>query len=165
MTHDCLLALGSNMGRRRAHLRRALGRLARLPGGKILARSRFFETAAVGPRQRRYINLAVRYRTALSPMGLLVELKRLEALGGRKPGRRWGPRPLDIDIIDYGGRRLRGPWLTLPHPRAVQRAFVLAPLQDIAPQWRPAGRATTARLLARLNPAAGTVGVARGGAD
>jgi len=151
---DCLLLLGADMGRRRENLRRALRWLGRLPGGgRVLARSRLYDTAPVGPGQSRYLNLAVRYRTALSPMGLLVELKRLEARAGRRPGRRWGPRPLDIDILDYGGRRLRSRWLSLPHPRAARRAFVLAPACDIAPHWRPAGRATAARLLARLAPA------------
>ncbi|MBI5240276.1 MAG: 2-amino-4-hydroxy-6-hydroxymethyldihydropteridine diphosphokinase [Elusimicrobia bacterium] len=151
---DCLLLLGANLGRRRENLRRAVLRLARLPGGRVLARSRLYETAPVGPGRRRYLNLAVRYRTALSPMGLLVELKRLEALAGRRPGRRWGPRPLDVDILDYAGRRLKNRWLTLPHPRAAERAFALAPVCDVAPRWRPDGRIAAARLLERLAPSA-----------
>lgn len=93
----------------------------------------------------------------MTPMGLLVECKRLEAAAGRKPGLRWGPRPLDIDIISYGRRRLRTRWLEIPHPRAMERAFVLAPLADIAPGWKPAGKISAARLLRRLNPGPGTV--------
>jgi len=150
---DCLLLLGANLGRRQENLHRALSRLAELRGGKILARSRLYDTAPVGPSHRRYLNLAVRYRTALSPMGLLVELKRLEALAGRRPGRKWGPRPLDLDIMDYAGRRLKNRWLSLPHPSAAGRAFALAPICDIAPRWRPAGRSTAAQLLRRLGPA------------
>jgi len=150
---DCLLLLGANRGRREENLRRALRLLARLRGGRVLARSRVFDTAPLGPSRRRYLNQAVRYRTALSAMGLLVECKRLEALAGRRPGRRWGPRPLDIDILDYAGRRLKSRWLSLPHPEAGRRAFALAPVCDIAPRWRPQGRATAARLLRRLRPA------------
>ena len=149
---DCLLLLGTNMGRRRDNLERALRWLGELKAGKVLRRSRTYDTAAVGPSQGRYLNLAVRYRTGLAPMSLLVELKRLEARAGRRPGRRWGPRPLDIDILDYAGRRLRGRWLNLPHPAAARRAFVLAPVCDVAPRWRPEGRATAARLLGRLRP-------------
>ncbi|MCX5795594.1 MAG: 2-amino-4-hydroxy-6-hydroxymethyldihydropteridine diphosphokinase [Elusimicrobia bacterium] len=151
---DCLLLLGANLGRRREYLRRALLRLGGLRGGKVLARSRLYDTAPLGPSRRRFLNLAVRYRTALSPMGLLVELKRLEALAGRRPGPRWSARPLDIDILDYAGRRLKCRWLSVPHPGAARRAFALAPVCDIAPDWRPAGRATAARLLRRLRPSA-----------
>jgi 2-amino-4-hydroxy-6-hydroxymethyldihydropteridine diphosphokinase len=149
---DALLLLGANLGRRRETLRRAVDRLARLPGGRVLARSRLYDTAPVGPSRKRYLNLAVRYRTELSPMGLLVELKRLEAQAGRRPGPRWGPRPLDMDILDYAGRRLKNRWLTVPHPRAARRAFVLAPVCDIAPRWKPDGRTAAARLLERLKP-------------
>ncbi len=130
----------------------ALLRLNRLRGGKILARSLVYNTAPVGPSHRRYLNLAVRYHTALSPIGLMVELKRLEALAGRHPGRRWAARPLDIDILDYAGRRLKSRWLNLPHPDTARRAFALAPVCDIAPGWRPDGRTTAARLLRHLHP-------------
>jgi len=151
---DCLLLLGANLGRRRDNLRRALRWLAAAPGGRILVRSRLYDTAPWGPSRERYLNLAVRYRTALSPMGLLVELKRLESRAGRRPGPRWGPRPLDIDILDYGGRRLRGRWLRVPHQAAARRAFALVPVCDIAPRWKPAGRTTAARLLRRMRPSA-----------
>ena len=149
---DCLLLLGSNLGRRRLNLDRALRWLDGPRSGRLLARSRIYDTAPVGPGRKRYLNLAVRYRTALSPMGLLVELKRLEARAGRRPGPRWGPRTLDIDILDYAGRRLRGRWLTVPHPAAAERAFVLAPVCDIAADWKPTGQATAAELLRGLRP-------------
>ncbi|MBI5210740.1 MAG: 2-amino-4-hydroxy-6-hydroxymethyldihydropteridine diphosphokinase [Elusimicrobia bacterium] len=146
----CFLSLGSNLGPRRRHLGRALARLGRLDGCRVLARSRVHETAPDPPScGGPFLNCAVRLATRLSPMGLLAECKRLEALAGRRPGRRWGPRPLDVDIIDFGGRRLRGPWLTLPHPRAARRPFVLAPLAELAPSLRLAGGATAARRLAR----------------
>jgi 2-amino-4-hydroxy-6-hydroxymethyldihydropteridine diphosphokinase len=152
MMPDCLLLLGANMGRREETLRLALRWLGRLRGAKVLKRSRFFDTAPVGPSARRFINLAIRYRTQLSPIGLLIELKRLEAKAGRRPGPRWGPRPLDIDILDYGKRRLSGKWLCLPHPAAARRAFVLAPVCDVAPGWKPVGKETARQILARLSP-------------
>lgn len=145
------------MGDREKHLRKALAGLGRLRGTLVLSRSRIYETAPVGPSRRPYLNMAARLRTALSPMGLLVELKRLEAGAGRRPGLRWGARPLDIDILDYGGLRLRTAWLTLPHPRVVERAFALAPLADVAPGWSPDGRRSVVELLGRLKPDPGTV--------
>lgn len=153
----CLLLLGSNQGDRERKLRAALACLRRLPGSRLLARSRLYETAPVGPSRRSFLNMAVRLGTRLSSMGLLVELKRIEALAGRRPGPRWGPRPLDIDILDYGGRKARAKWLSLPHPRLAARAFALAPLAELAPRYRPRGRETVRELLRRLNPGPGTV--------
>ena len=125
---DCLLLLGGNVGRRKARLLGALKGLDASPRSKLL-----------------------------SPMGLLVECKRLEAAAGRRPGRRWGPRALDIDILSYGRRRVRSAWLRIPHPRAAGRAFALAPLADIAPAWKPRGGRSVRALLKRLNPGPGTV--------
>lgn len=127
----CAVALGSNRGDRAAHLRFALKALDRLPGTRVLRRSTFHRTAPVGPPQPAYLNAAALIRTRLSPMGLLVELKRLEALRGRRPGPRWGPRPLDLDILSYGRRRLRTPWLAVPHPLARRRRFVQEPLAEV----------------------------------
>lgn len=127
-----VLALGSNRGDRRTHLRWALRELARLPRTRLLRASSFHETEAVGPgRQRRYLNAAALVETGLSPMGLLVELKRLEAARGRRPGPRWGPRTLDLDIVSYGRLRLRTRWLALPHPRARSRDFVRLPVSEV----------------------------------
>ncbi|MBI5631089.1 MAG: 2-amino-4-hydroxy-6-hydroxymethyldihydropteridine diphosphokinase [Elusimicrobia bacterium] len=140
------------MGNRKKRLEQARAALARLPGCRLRAASRIYETAPVGPSRRPFLNMAARLGTSLSPMGLLVELKRLETLAGRKPGPRWGPRPLDIDILDYGGLRLASPWLTLPHPAAAARAFALAPLAEIAPRRRLDGKRTVLELLRRLNP-------------
>jgi dihydroneopterin aldolase/2-amino-4-hydroxy-6-hydroxymethyldihydropteridine diphosphokinase len=148
---QCLLALGSNLGDRRRNLATAIQRLGRLPDTRVLARSRVFDTVAVGPKQARFLNQALLCRTTLSPMGLLVELKRLEVAAGRRPGRRWGPRPLDLDILDFGGLRMRGPWLRLPHREAAKRAFVLAPVCDIRPAWKPDGRRSAKTLLAGLS--------------
>jgi 2-amino-4-hydroxy-6-hydroxymethyldihydropteridine diphosphokinase len=129
--------MGSNRGPARLHLRFALAELARLPRTRLLGRSPLRRTAPVGgPPQPDYWNAAACVRTSLSPAGLLVELKRLEALRGRRPGVRWGPRPLDLDLLFYGDERVRTRLLRVPHPRAHLRAFVRAPLADLAPLAR-----------------------------
>lgn len=132
------IALGSNLGDRLRSLRRARLALDSLPRTRVLAASGVYESAPMGPgRQRPYLNAAVLLETALKPLSLLVELKRIEAGAGRRPGPRWGPRPLDLDIVSYGRRRLRSPLLTLPHPLAGRRAFVRDPLADLAGSRRP----------------------------
>ena len=134
----CLIALGSNLGDRRAHLRFGLRGISALPGTRIEAVSTFHTTEPVGvASSRAFLNAAVRIRTRHSPVGLLVELKRLEALRGRKPRRagsakRWLPRCLDLDILYYGRRRVRSRILKIPHPRTQKRPFVLGPLAEVA---------------------------------
>ena len=148
------VSLGSNAGDRPARLRRALRELAALPRTRLVRASSLFETSPVGVRgQRAYLNAAALLRTGLPPLGLLFELKRLEAAAGRRPGPRWGPRPLDLDLLVYGSLRLRSPRLILPHPRLARRRFVLAPLAEIAPRLKvplPGRPSTAERLLARL---------------
>lgn len=144
-----LLLLGANLGNRRAALARAVRELGRLRATRVTKRSRVFETAPIGPSRFPYLNQAVAVETALTPMGLLVECKRLEAEAGRAPGRRWGARVLDVDIAAYGRLRLKTAWLTLPHPRVDERAFALAPLSDVEAAYRPR--------LRRLKPEPGSV--------
>ena len=118
-----LIALGSNQGRRLARLRRAARALGRLPRTRFLKGSSVYESAPQGPgRQGPYLNAAVLLRTGLAPSGLLVELKRLEALAGRRPGPRWGPRPLDLDII-------------LQALRGDDALVILRRLADRDPEW------------------------------
>jgi len=125
--------MGSNRGPAKRHLRFALHALARLPFTRLLRRSSLYRTAPVGgPPQADYLNAVACVRTSLSPAGLLVELKRVEALRGRRPGPRWGPRPLDLDILFYGDARVRTRLLGVPHPRALARAFVLVPLAELS---------------------------------
>lgn len=139
-----LLLLGANLGDRAAALRRALTKLGRLKGCRLLRTSRLYETAPVGPSDRPYLNQAVTLSTDRSAIGLLIEAKRLEALAGRRPGVRWGARALDVDLVALGRERVRTPWLTVPHPAMAKRAFALAPLSELAPSWKP--------LLAAMNP-------------
>ena len=130
------LGLGSNLGDRAAHLQFGLDGLA-ARAGRVVAISPVYETQPVGgPPQPDYLNAVVAIETTLSPRDLLVVAKILEAEAGREPPdpeRRWGPRPLDIDILMVGDERVHEPDLVVPHPRIHQRAFVLAPLADVAP--------------------------------
>lgn len=132
------LSLGSNMGDSAAILRAAIAALPAATGGRVLRVSRLYETAPWGrPDQPAFLNLAVALDTAQPPHALLAALKRLEAGAGRTGGPRWGPRPLDIDILLYDSLRLDDPVLTIPHPRLHQRRFVLQPLADIWPLGVP----------------------------
>jgi 2-amino-4-hydroxy-6-hydroxymethyldihydropteridine diphosphokinase len=131
------LGLGSNMGDRAAQLQFALDGLA-ARAGRVVAISPVYETEPVGgPSQPDYLNAVVAVETALSPRELLGVAKALEAEAGRPPpdpDRRWGPRPLDVDVLMVGDERVHEPDLVVPHPRIHQRAFVLAPLADVAPE-------------------------------
>jgi 2-amino-4-hydroxy-6-hydroxymethyldihydropteridine diphosphokinase len=155
-TVPALLLLGANLGRRAETLARAVASLRRLPGMRVTKVSRLFETAPVGPSEEPYLNQAVRIETTRTPMGLLIEAKILEAAAGRRPGKRWGARVLDADLVAYGDARIRTPWLTVPHRLAHARPFALAPLADVAPEWRLRGKSVAARLAA-MNPPASVV--------
>ena len=119
-----------------------------------------YRSRAVSPISRLpqpdYLNTAALATTALPPDAVLAVAKALELAAGRARGVRFGPRPLDIDLLLYGGVRRDDPELTLPHPRLHERRFVLAPLAEIAPDLSvpgiPSGGATVAELLARLGP-------------
>lgn len=145
------LSLGSNAAGASGRLRRALSELAGLPATRLVRVSGLYRSSPVGRRgQPDFLNCAAELSTRLSPAGLLTELKRLEAEAGRKPGPRWGPRPLDLDILLYGDRRLRTRWLQIPHPRALRRRFVLEPLAELAPRLRWPGGPEVERALAGL---------------
>ena len=122
------IALGSNLGDRLAHLQAAVDLLA------PLAVSAVYETAPVGgPEQGAYLN-AVVLVPATDPFRLLRQAQAIEAAQERVRAERWGPRTLDVDLLDVGGIVLDSPTLTLPHPRAAERAFVLAPWLDVSPE-------------------------------
>lgn len=139
------LGLGSNLGDRAAHLQFGLDGLA-ARAGRVVAISPVYETQPVGgPAQPDYLNAVVAIETECSPRQLLGIAKALEGEAGREPppgpgvspeetaAKRWGPRPLDIDLLMVGDERVDEPDLVVPHPRIHQRAFVLAPLADVAP--------------------------------
>lgn len=125
------LALGSNVGDRRAHLAAALRAIAGF--ARIEAISTVYETEPVGfAGQGPFLNLVVRISTSLSPEALLRRIKAIESEVGRSPTFRNGPREIDIDLLLFGETRVHGPILELPHPRMARRAFVLRPLADLA---------------------------------
>lgn len=131
MKHLIYLALGTNLGDRRANLRAALEGLT--PEVRLLAESKFYEAKAWGvEEQPSFLNMAVKAETELGPAELLAYLKRLETKLGRTETFRWGPRLIDIDILLYDELVLETPELTIPHPGLHQRAFVLVPLEEIA---------------------------------
>src|SRR5512138_985479 len=126
------LALGSNIGERRDNLRRAVSALA--PEVRVSAQSPIYETPAWGYEQQPpFLNMAVGAETALPPESLLAYVKRIETELGRTPSFHWGPRLIDIDILFYDDLVLNTPDLIIPHPRLHERAFVLVPLNDLAP--------------------------------
>jgi 2-amino-4-hydroxy-6-hydroxymethyldihydropteridine diphosphokinase len=126
------LALGTNLGERRANLQRAVAALP--PEVRPLSQSPVYETPAWGYEdQAPFLNMVLKAETELEPQALLAHLKRLEAGLGRTPSFRWGPRLIDIDILLYDALVLDTPDLTIPHARLHERAFVLVPLADLAP--------------------------------
>ncbi|MFP4144373.1 MAG: 2-amino-4-hydroxy-6-hydroxymethyldihydropteridine diphosphokinase [Phycisphaeraceae bacterium] len=134
-----LVALGSNLGDRRVQLERAAEALGALPRTRLIAMSRLHETAPVGgpAGQGPFLNAAAKLETDLAPRELLDAMQAIEAEAGRESSAErvhWGPRVLDLDLLLYDDRRIDEPGLTVPHPRMHERAFVLEPLAEIAPE-------------------------------
>ena len=130
------VSLGSNIGDRLRFLQKAVDALGNASGFKVRAASPVYETEPVGKKdQRRFLNAAVELESLLSPDSILVKLKQIERAVGRTPSQRWGPREIDLDLIYIGDLVVQSPTLTLPHPEAAVRRFVLAPLAEIAPNF------------------------------
>lgn len=128
------LGLGSNMGDRAAHLSDACGLLHRHPAIAVEAVSSLYRSAPVGVTdQAWFINVVARLQTSLSPRSLLAVTQATERRVGRTPTYRWGPRVIDIDLLLYGALQLHTRSLTIPHAALQERAFVLVPLHELAP--------------------------------
>lgn len=139
---EALLGLGGNVGDVRATLDRAVAMLCDGRDIRLTARSSDYRTPPWGVEdQPPFVNLAIAVDTTLAPRALLDRAQAVETAIGRDRTheRRWGPRSVDIDILAYGDAALAAPDLTLPHPRLFERAFVLVPLAEIAPERMIAG--------------------------
>jgi 2-amino-4-hydroxy-6-hydroxymethyldihydropteridine diphosphokinase len=150
---EALLALGGNVGDVRATLARAVDALCDGMDTRLVARSSDYRTPPWGVTdQPPFVNVCIAVETVLSPQELLARAQAVERACGRDRSQeqRWGPRPLDIDILAYDDLVLDTPELTLPHPRLLERAFVLVPLAEIAPERAIAGIAIS-EALARVD--------------
>lgn len=154
MTHmvvPAAIALGSNLGDRRAHIEAALAAIGRVPGVKLVARGPVLESEAVGKRGvdpgGAYLNSACIVHTTLDAHQLLGRLHHIERDHGRDraAAQPWGPRTLDLDLLIYGDETISDPGLEVPHPRMHERRFVLEPLAAVAPGWMIAGRGVSVK--------------------
>ncbi len=144
---DAFIALGSNLGDRGAEIEQALAEIAALPGTQLLARSSQYESAPLQAGGGDYRNAVAQVRTTLAPLALLHELLDIEARHGRVRRFVNAPRTLDLDLLLYGTADVASDELVLPHPRLHLRAFVLAPLAEIAPGLVVPGRGKVLDLL------------------
>src|SRR6201999_1187911 len=144
-----IIALGGNVGDVRATFKRAIAHVCGMAQAALLARSSDYSTPPWGEEQQaRFINACIEIETSLDPHALLFTLHKIEQKFGRDRAKetRWGPRTLDLDLIAYDDGSIQKPELTLPHPRLFERAFVLVPLAEIAPDRVIAGRRVAAAL-------------------
>jgi len=144
------VGLGANLGNAAATLRAVLTPLSALPQTSLVAASALYCSPAIDADGPDYVNAVAELRSGLEPEALLQQLLALERRFGRERSYRHAPRTLDLDLLLHGQRRIASPALTLPHPRLHQRAFVLAPLSELAPDWRLANGLSVAETLAAL---------------
>jgi len=146
---DALIALGGNVGDVRGTFQKAIANICGMAQAALLARSSDFATPPWGDEQQaRFINACIEIDTSLDPRALLFTLHKIESKFGRDRTKetRWGPRTLDLDLIAYDDVSVQEPELALPHPRLFERAFVLVPLAEIAPDRVIAGRSVRSAL-------------------
>lgn len=139
---EAAIGLGSNLGDKAANLKAAVQAIAGTPGITLRARSAVYRTSPWGRLdQDTFLNACIIVETSLSPQELLAVCQKAEDEGGRHRGdeERWGPRLIDADVLLYGDRSVKEVGLVIPHPRITERAFVLVPLADIAPDWQIQG--------------------------
>jgi 2-amino-4-hydroxy-6-hydroxymethyldihydropteridine diphosphokinase len=143
------IGIGSNQGDPLHHVQHAMSDLCSLPDCRCIRHSSCYRSAPMGPQdQPAYINAVTWMETGLSAMALLEQLQRLEAEHGRvRGGERWGPRPLDLDILLYGDAVIDEPDLQVPHAGLLQRNFVLYPLYEVAPELEIPGAGKLADII------------------
>ncbi len=151
MSERAILALGGNLGDRKATIKAAIKDIKALEGVEVIAKSPLYESFAAtenGPDESapRYLNGVIEVETTLKPGALLTAVRKIETAHGRVRLERWGSRTLDIDIITYGSLIKAGKRLTLPHPRAYQRAFVVVPWAAMDPNAKLLGHGSVAAL-------------------
>lgn len=151
-----VIALGSNLGDRGEHIKSAAAEMGQLPGVKLAKLSQVVESFAVTPEgvdqtKPKYLNAVALVDTSLKPKELLAALQTVETRHGRVRIERWGSRTLDLDIITYGDSIKSGKELTLPHPRAYQRPFVLVPWAQVDPAAVLPGHGSVAELAAEMD--------------
>ena len=148
---NAFVGIGSNLGDREDHLRRAVELLAAEDAISILASSQVRETEPVGPvAQGPFLNGAVQVETELTPRALLERLLAIEERLGRVRRERFGPRTIDLDLLVYEDAVVDEPGLTLPHPLLHERRFALEPLAELAPDLEIPGRGSVSALLSKL---------------
>lgn len=147
------LAIGSNLASPLDQVNAALAALAEIPESQLVAVSDFYRTPPLGPQdQPDYLNAAVALETTLAPEALLNHTQRIELQQGReRKAHRWGPRTLDLDIMLFGDMQIDTPRLTVPHYEMKNRAFMLLPLAQIAPDLRFPDGDNLSELLANLD--------------
>lgn len=150
--HRAFVGLGSNLDDPTGQVERAFADLDRLPATELVRRSRLYRTEPVGWREQPdFVNAVAELETALEPRPLLEGLQAIERAHRRVRTRPNGPRTLDLDLLVFGARVLSEPDLVIPHPRLHERAFVLVPLNELAPELMVPGQGTVATLFARVD--------------
>ena len=144
------IGLGANLGDARATLTMALDSLAQLPGGRLVRSSPLYRSAPIDSSGPDYLNAVAEVETRVDAPALLAQIQAIETRHGRERPYRNAPRTLDLDLLLFGDAVIDSPALTVPHPRLHERAFVLRPLADLAPQLQVPGHGPVAGLLAAV---------------
>ena len=136
MEHTIFIGLGSNQGEKKKNCARAIENILKLDSSRLVAQSSWYHTQPWGlGEQDWFINGVIQIESGLHPYELLSQLKEIELQFGRQDNGRWGPRPIDIDILFYDNLRIKTFDLEIPHPELHQRKFVLIPMAEIAPNF------------------------------